>query len=258
MKGVSTPAIRVYMVSCSQYSLPYMIILPHGRTGPISSISSMSTTVIIINNVHVANELLEKRSSNTSDRCLPEFGEMYVKRHYAVANSRLPTSAQLETRVGIGLATSLLPYGPELKYHRKLIQSYVNTRATMDYVEEVEELEARRLLVRLLDRPLDYFQHVRTLVLLPFPICKDLMIDMHNSRYPGAVILKVSHGYTISPKGIDKLIRLAERALDEIVHATMTPGKWAINSYPFCRTLLTAFVSASENLKPSFCSEISS
>ena len=41
----------------------------------------------------------------------------------------------------------------------------------MDYVEEVEELEARRLLVRLLDRPQDFFQYVRTLVVLSLPIC---------------------------------------------------------------------------------------
>ena len=60
---------------------------------------------------------------------------------------------------------------------------------------------------------------------------------MHHPSYPGAVILKVSHGYTVSPKGLDAMVRLAERALDEIVHATMTPGKWAIDNYPFCRAL---------------------
>ena len=91
--------------------------------------------------------------------------------HYA---ARFDLLMSFQTRVGIGLATSLLPYGPELKHHRKLIQSYINTRATMDFIEETEELEARRLLVRLLDQPQDYFQHVRTLVILILSICKKI------------------------------------------------------------------------------------
>ena len=59
--------------------------------------------------------------------------------------------------------------GPELKFHRKLIQSYVNTRIALRHVEEVEEVEARRLLLRLLDSPALYFKHFRTYVLLRHP-----------------------------------------------------------------------------------------
>ena len=61
--------------------------------------------------------------------------------------------------------TPFLQYGPALKLHRKLIQSYVNTRVSLDYIEEIEEIEARRFLFRLLDRPKDFFQHIRTYVL---------------------------------------------------------------------------------------------
>ena len=40
--------------------------------------------------------------------------------------------------------TSLQAHGPTLKYHRKLIQSYINTKLALNRIEELEEIEARR------------------------------------------------------------------------------------------------------------------
>ena len=64
--------------------------------------------------------------------------------------------------------TSLLAYGPTLKYHRKLIQSYINTKLALNRIEELEEIEARRFLFRLLDEPEKFFQHIRTCVIWSF------------------------------------------------------------------------------------------
>lgn len=57
-----------------------------------------------------------------------------------------------------------MSYGPELKRHRKLIQTYVGTVASMKWIEAVEALESRRLLLRILNEPSNFIQHVRTSV----------------------------------------------------------------------------------------------
>lgn len=57
-----------------------------------------------------------------------------------------------------------MSYGPELKRHRKLVQTYIGTVASMKWMEAVEALESRRLLLRILNEPSNFIQHVRTLV----------------------------------------------------------------------------------------------
>ena len=55
-------------------------------------------------------------------------------------------------------------YGPELKFHRRLMQGYMNAELARDQIEVVETIEARRLLVRLLRDPNRFLQHARTYV----------------------------------------------------------------------------------------------
>lgn len=57
-----------------------------------------------------------------------------------------------------------MAYGPELKQHRKFIQTYTGTVASMKWIEEVEKLESRRLLLRILNEPSNFLQHIRTSV----------------------------------------------------------------------------------------------
>lgn len=76
-------------------------------------------------------------------------------------------------RVQIGRFSALLPYGPELKRHRKLLQTYVNTIASLTWIETVEKVEARRLLVKILSEPSDFFHHLRTFVFIHIPFTLD-------------------------------------------------------------------------------------
>ena len=177
--------------------------------------------------MHIASDLLEKQSANTADRFIPTFTQMYGLVLQYLNNAL----TYFLCRIGAGKMTPFLQYGPALKLHRKLIQSYVNTRVSLDYIEEIEEIEARRFLYRLLDRPKDFFQHIRTYVLLS-RLSSHRIITRENS-FPGAVILKLSHGYTVSPEGYDTLVHLAEQALDEVLFDASIPGKWLVDVFPF-------------------------
>ena len=49
----------------------------------------------------------------------------------------------------------------------------------------------------------------------------------------GAIILKMSHGYTIEPEKPDPLVQLADNVLLE-VSLSAQPGTWLVDVIPFC------------------------
>ena len=51
---------------------------------------------------------------------------------------------------------------------------------------------------------------------------------------PGAIILKMSHGYTISPDGPDPLVELANEAVGTIFAEACHPGTWLVDIVPIC------------------------
>ena len=57
----------------------------------------------------------------------------------------------------------------------------------------------------------------------------------------GAIILKISHGYTIEPKGADPLVDLADEALVQFSLAA-APGAWLVDVLPI-RRLCTSSLS---------------
>ena len=53
-------------------------------------------------------------------------------------------------------------------------------------------------------------------------------------RNAGAIILKISHGYTIEPKTADPLVELADEALIQFSLAAQ-PGAWLVDVLPTCK-----------------------
>jgi hypothetical protein len=53
------------------------------------------------------------------------------------------------------------------------------------------------------------------------------------AREAGAVILKISYGYTIEPHKNDPLVDLADEALDQFSLASR-PGYWLVDIMSFC------------------------
>jgi hypothetical protein len=56
---------------------------------------------------------------------------------------------------------------------------------------------------------------------------------MYARRETGAVILKISYGYTIEPHGRDPLVDLAGKAMDQFGQAAV-PGNWMVDMIPPC------------------------
>ena len=51
-------------------------------------------------------------------------------------------------------------------------------------------------------------------------------------RLPGAIILKMSYGYTISPDGPDPLVELAELVVNSLFSKSCETGKWLVDIVP--------------------------
>ncbi|EAU32059.1 conserved hypothetical protein [Aspergillus terreus NIH2624] len=165
--------------------------------GPISSITIFGQTIVIINDAQVAFDLMEKRSSIYSSRPRMVFaGEM----------------------VGWNDALAMQTYSDKFRAYRKVMHRVLGSKAVTARFNPLQHVEIRRFLLRVLDKPNDLLQHIRT--------------------EAGAVILKIAYGYTIEPHGRDPLIDLANESMDKFSVAG-TPGRWMVDTIPFLKYLPT-------------------
>ncbi|KAF2731693.1 cytochrome P450 [Polyplosphaeria fusca] len=108
--------------------------------GPISSVTVLGQTFVIINDAQIALELMRDRSVIYSSRPGQIFsGEM----------------------VGWRYATAMLPYTDLWKIHRKNITKIVTTKESIAAFERVQEVEAVHFVLNLLQSPDDWFDHIR-------------------------------------------------------------------------------------------------
>ncbi|KAF8450341.1 cytochrome P450 [Boletus edulis BED1] len=120
---------------------PWLTFTEWGRKyGDISHVEVLGQHIIILNNVKVAMEMLDKKSSSYSDRpVLPMGGEL----------------------VGWKNTLVLLPYGDRFREYRKNFARVIGSRAAMDTYHPTEEIETHRFLQRVLAKPAELSQHVR-------------------------------------------------------------------------------------------------
>jgi hypothetical protein len=162
--------------------------------------------MIVINSLKVAMELLDTRGAIYSDRpSSTMFGDLLDRRN----------------------SVFFVSYASErFRQYRRLLQSQLNPRAASTYVPlQTEEL--RKFLQGLLRTP-DKF---RTLIrrycwLLEYMYGVSLK---GGSRNAGAVILKVTYGYTVDSDD-DEFVRLADDRI-RISEAASAPG-WIVDSIP--------------------------
>ncbi|KAE8825852.1 hypothetical protein PTNB73_09362 [Pyrenophora teres f. teres] len=108
--------------------------------GPISSVTVMGQTIVIINDSALAFELLRERSAIHSSRPRQVFaGEM----------------------VGLENGTAMSPYNDNWRIHRKNVARVLTTNASFTMFEKVQETESAHLLLRVLDSPDDLWNHLR-------------------------------------------------------------------------------------------------
>ncbi|KAK2042897.1 cytochrome P450 [Colletotrichum somersetense] len=110
------------------------------KYGPISSITAMGTTMVILNDLDIASELLEKRSIKHSSRPLQVFaGQM----------------------VGAENLTVLLPYGDRFRVQRKKMGRIIGSRTSAAQYNKLQEAEVGHLLVHMLKEPDQYLKHLK-------------------------------------------------------------------------------------------------
>ncbi|KAG2119059.1 cytochrome P450 [Suillus discolor] len=158
--------------------------------GDISHIKVLGQHIVVLNSVKAAMDMLDNKGTIYSDR--PVF----------------PVGGDL---IGYKNATSLLPYCGRLRQHRKNSHSVIGTRAAVAIYNQVEEVETRRFLKRVLAKPDQLQAHVR-----------------HTA---GAVILRISHGYEVKEND-DPFVDLADRVVDQWSRAT-APGAFIADAVPF-------------------------
>ncbi|KAG2051336.1 cytochrome P450 [Suillus hirtellus] len=173
------------------YIRPWLTFTEWGeKYGEISHINVLGRHIVVVNSVKIAMEMLDSKSAIYSDRPI------------------LPVGGEL---IGWKNVMTLLPYGDELRRHRKNFHSVIGTRVAVAIYSQVEEVETHRFLKRVLAKPDQLQAHVR-----------------HTA---GAVILRISHGYEVKEND-DPFVDLAERVLDQWSRAT-APGAFLADVVPF-------------------------
>ncbi|KAJ4358754.1 uncharacterized protein N0V89_003338 [Didymosphaeria variabile] len=104
-------------------------------------------------------------------------------------------------------------YTDTFKLHRKNIAKVAGSTVSLSVFDRVQEEEAVHFLLNVLSSPENLFSHIK--------------------KEAGAVILKITYGYTAEAHGKDPLVDMAVKTMHEFADSTV-PGKWAVDIMPFC------------------------
>lgn len=126
--------------------------------GPISSITVMGQSFIILNDQKCSTDLLEKRGSIYADRPT-----------YSFANLCLPfiriftylSWCSCVYRAGFAQATPLLMNNHALTIHRRNMHRYIGSKDSVSRFYLIGEFETRRFVSRVLERPNELYEHVK-------------------------------------------------------------------------------------------------
>jgi hypothetical protein len=114
--------------------------------GSIVHVSALGQSIIILNDVQQAFNMLDKRSSLYSDR---------------------PTLTMAGRLVGWDNSTVLLPFGDTWKEHRRMFAQFMGTPSKVDAFADVLQGEAHSYLHRILTDPAEWVVHGRRCVFCP-------------------------------------------------------------------------------------------
>ncbi|EEU37635.1 uncharacterized protein NECHADRAFT_53484 [Fusarium vanettenii 77-13-4] len=182
-----------------------------GLYGPISSVTVMGQTLVIINDAQVAFELLEKRSVKHSSRPRQIFvGEM----------------------LGWENSLGLSQYNDRFRTYRKNMSRIIGSKTAAAQHNTLQEAEVGHFLLHVLDNPEDVVNQIRKFVLQNLTN----ILSRACCREAGAVILKIAYGYTAEPFKEDVLVNMAGDAMDKFALAGV-PGAFMVDMMPFLRYL---------------------
>ncbi|KJZ71432.1 hypothetical protein HIM_09156 [Hirsutella minnesotensis 3608] len=167
--------------------------------GPVSSVSVMGKTLVLLHGRQAAEDLLGKQSKKSSGRPEMEFANRLC---------------------GYGDLMACQQDDERFRRCRRLVHQQLGTQAALAKFSDTQELETRRFLLRVLDRPERLFKQLKVLT--------------------GAIILKMTYGYTIEPMEADPLIDLIEVNMANFPLA-MVPMTWMVDLIPALKHLPDGF-----------------
>ena len=112
-------------------------------------------SLLILDNLNDAIELLDKRSAIYSSRLELNMIKMWVK--YVQSNH---DASLINCRTGWEWNLAFLPYGQGWRRQRRMIWQHFHPGAIRKY-ENIEQEGARKFLIRLLESPNNLLTHVR-------------------------------------------------------------------------------------------------
>ncbi|EOA87444.1 uncharacterized protein SETTUDRAFT_88393, partial [Exserohilum turcica Et28A] len=111
---------------------------------------------------------------------------------------------------------AFLQPGWDFRQHRRNLAKIGGSNTSLAAFDRIQNEEAAHFLLNVLDSPENLFDHIRT--------------------EAGAVILRITYGYTPNARGRDPLVDMAEQAMSDFSIASV-PGKWTVDLLPFLRYL---------------------
>lgn len=113
------------------------------------------------------------------------------------------------------------------------MHNLIGTRAAMERFEELEEIETRRFILKVLNTPDNLLNHIRAWVrAISYVYWFSLIILFRFRSLPGALILKLSYGYSTGQEEYDPLVLLAFEVTADICKV-LPDGKWIVDFLPF-------------------------
>ncbi|RDW93644.1 cytochrome P450 [Aspergillus mulundensis] len=170
--------------------------------GGLSSVSVLGTTMVIIHDREIAHSLLDQLSAKTSGR---------------------PSMVMAGKLCGYEKIVLCQGYDASFRRNRRFLHRELGTKVSAAQFQAVQEVEVNRLLVRALNEPEAWLEHLKTAA--------------------GATVLKMAYGYTIDPHKPDPLVTLIDKMMTEFSLASVPMG-WAVDIIPALQHLPENFPGA--------------
>ena len=117
------------------------------KYGPVSSVTVFGTTLVLIHDQDAAQEILERSAAKTSGR---------------------PEMVFANELCGYGSIAICQGYNDTFRRYRKLLHKELGTKGSAAKFAAVQEVEVGRQLVRALNEPAQWLEHLKTYVLGPW------------------------------------------------------------------------------------------
>ncbi|KAB8223737.1 cytochrome P450 [Aspergillus novoparasiticus] len=134
-----------------------------------------------------------------------------LEKRSAIHSSR--PSCTFAHMAGYGDITTVLEYSDRLRTTHKVAHQQIGSNKAIARFSHIQDAEVCRYLLRMLRDPGNWLEHIK--------------------KETGAVILKITYGYTVEPHERDPLVDLADDAVRKFSLA-MVPGAWLVDSIPIC------------------------